>query len=153
MKFWVIIISSLMLVMVLFNSCMSIQTAARHENLGEVKKQLAWGVNPNSRTFWYRNSPLHEAAAYGHLKIVELLLEKGADVNIRNEGGETPLHYAAHNGHTQMMKILLKNGADVSQRGTGCGTPLQWASKTGQIKAAKLILAYDADINQKGTDE
>ena len=131
--------------------CMSIQEAASAGNVGEVKKQLAWGVNPNSRTFWYKRSPLHTSAAYGRTRVVKLLLENGANVNIRNEGGETPLHYATGHGHINVMKVLLENGANVSEKGTGCGTPLQWAAGSGRIKEAKLLLAYDADVNQKGT--
>ena len=43
----------LVLLMVPFTGCMSIHTAASAGNVAEVKKQLAWGVNPNKRTFWY----------------------------------------------------------------------------------------------------
>jgi ankyrin repeat protein len=143
----------LMFTTILLAGCMSIHTAARAGNVGEVKRQLAWGVNPNSRTFWYLETPLILAATYGRTEIVKLLLEKGADVNLGNEGSETPLHYAARHGHIKVMEILLENGADVSEKGTGCGMPLQWAAQTGQIKAAELLLAHGADIHQKGTDE
>jgi ankyrin repeat protein len=149
----IILISLLILLSTLFAGCMSIHTAAQAGNLGEVKKQLAWGVNPNSRTFWYLDTPLIVAAAYGRTEVVKLLLDKGADVNMGNEGSETALHYAARHGHTEVMKILLEHGADVSEAGTGCGTPLQWATQNGQVKAAELLLAHGADINQKGTDE
>jgi len=133
--------------------CMSIHTAARNGNITEVKKQLAWGANPNSRTFWYLESPLHEAARGGYPEIVKLLLEKGAQVNIRNEGGATPLHYAARNGNIEVMEILLENGADVTQKGTGCGTALQWAARNGQIQAIKTLMSNGVDINQRGSDD
>ncbi|MHC4477687.1 MAG: ankyrin repeat domain-containing protein [Planctomycetota bacterium] len=141
-------IFSLVMASTLLTGCMSIHTAASAGNVGEVRKQLAWGVNPNTRTFWYLDTPLIVGAAYGRTEVVKLLLDKGADVNMGNEGSETPLHYAARHGYTTVMNILLEHGADVSQAGTGCGTPLQWAARNGQIKAAELLLAYDADINQ-----
>ena len=148
-----ICISFLTPALILSTGCMSIHTAARAGNLAEVKRQLTWGVNPNSRTFWYLDTPLHMAAAYGNVRVVELLIEKGADVTQDNEGGETPLHYASKHGHTKVMKILLEHGADVSYKGTGCGTPLQWAARNGQIKAAELLLAHGAYINQQGTSD
>lgn len=144
-------ITLLTMTAVLLTGCMSIHTAASAGNVAEVKKQLAWGISPNSGTFWYQRSPLHYAAAYGRIRVVELLLEKGANVNITNEGGETPLHYATKHGHTKVMEILLENGADVTQKGTGCGTPLQWAARNGQVNAARILLDAGADVCNKGT--
>jgi len=139
---------SLLIVVTAFGGgCTSIQTAARKGDLKEVRRQLDWGVDVNSKTFRMRLTALHRAAGNGHADIVELLLEKGADVNIRNEGGSTPLHWAARNGHTKVMKILLENGADTFQRGTGCGTPLESAARKGQLKAIEMLLDHGADVN------
>lgn len=136
----------------MLSGCMSIQTAAAAGNVGEVRRQLAWGANPDSRTFWYHTTPLHAAASNGRLKVVELLLAKGADVNIGNEGSETPLHHAARHGHTDVVQVLLDNGANVAEAGTGCGTPLQWATSNGQLATAKLLLEHEADVNQRGAN-
>ena len=144
---WSMGISLLMLASVLLTGCMSIHTAARQGKVEVVKRQLALGVSPNNNWSRYANTPLIKAAESGRIKVVELLLEKGADVNKHNEGGETPLHYATKHGHAEVMKILLEHGADVTAKGTGCGTPLQWAARSGQIKAAEILLAYGADIN------
>src|SRR5690606_20745120 len=58
-------------------------------------------------------SLLHIAVKNGHLYMVELLLGKGADVNIQDESENTPLHYAASNGSKDIVALLIKNGADV----------------------------------------
>ena len=42
---------------------------------------------------------LHLATYFGHTRVVELLLEHGADINAVNQCGDTPLHKAAHIGH------------------------------------------------------
>lgn len=136
----------------LISGCMSIHTAAGAGNVSEVRRQLAWGVNPNTRTLWYLDTPLIRTAAYGRIEVVKLLLEKGADVNKHNEGGETPLHYAALHGHVKVMQILLDHGADPTKKGTGCGTPMQWAGRAGQIGAIKVLMSYGVSVNQPGTD-
>ncbi len=140
-------VSVMAFTMALLGGCVSIQSAAHKGDLKEVRKQLTSGTNVNSETFRMRRSALHEAAGNGHIEIVKLLLEKGADVNIRENCGATPLHRAAHGGHTKVMKILLQNGADTFQRGTGCGTPLEWAARKGQLKAIEILLDHGADVN------
>jgi ankyrin repeat protein len=143
----------LALALMSFNGCMSIHTAAEAGNVGCVKTWLALGVSPNSDFCWYANTPLIKGAAYGRIEVVKLLLEKGADVNKHNEGGETPLHYAARHGHVKVMEILLDHGADPTKKGTGCGTPMQWAGSRGQIRAIKMLMRYGVSINQPGSGD
>ena len=58
------------------------------------------------------DAPLQRAAAQGHARIVELLVEAGADVNTRDVQGRTPLMAAALGDHTEALESLLKAGAD-----------------------------------------
>jgi ankyrin repeat protein len=58
---------------------------------------------------------LHLAAGEGHLEIVKLLLEHGADVNAKT-AYETALHLAAGEGHLEIVKLLLEHGADVNAK-------------------------------------
>jgi ankyrin repeat protein len=55
------------------------------------------------------------AAGEGHLEIVKLLLEHGADVNAKT-AYETALHLAAEKGHLEIVKFLLEHGADVNAK-------------------------------------
>ena len=57
-------------------------------------------------------APLHSAVAGNHFEIVRMLLEAGADVNARQNGGFTPLHSAAQNNNAAMIRLLLEYGAD-----------------------------------------
>uniref|UniRef100_A0A3B3YKF5 Uncharacterized protein n=1 Tax=Poecilia mexicana TaxID=48701 RepID=A0A3B3YKF5_9TELE len=56
--------------------------------------------------------PLHYAADFGHLKVVEYLLEKGADINAKDKHELTSLMCASLEGHCDCVKILLEKGAD-----------------------------------------
>jgi len=57
-------------------------------------------------------TPLHYAVTYFHRDMMRLLVEKSADVNIRDSHGYTPLHYAIIDpGLKDMAEYLRKNGA------------------------------------------
>lgn len=47
-------------------------------------------------------TPLHEACNHGHSDVVSILINKGANMNVRGMGGDTPLHDAVVNDHSQV---------------------------------------------------
>jgi ankyrin repeat protein len=53
---------------------------------------------------------LHEAAAKGERGIVELLVAKGANVNSKNNYGDTPLHLAEKAGINDIVELLRQHG-------------------------------------------
>lgn len=62
------------------------------------------------------NTPLHLAAADGHIDVVEELLTRGAEVEIRNLAGRTALHVACMNHHLHAIAMLLSAGASARAR-------------------------------------
>ena len=75
-------------------------------------------------------TPLHVAAQNGHVGTVELLLNEGADFNLRFDG-QTPLYLAARSGHTPVVRLLIGKGADACEK-TGNGpNPLHIVAAKG----------------------
>jgi ankyrin repeat protein len=112
---------------------------------------------------------LIEAVKRGDVAAARLLLDRGADPNVRevvltkpsladrNEGGkptlaDTVLMIAVQQGHIQLVKLLLRKGADVNGRGTAGFTPLIEAARRRRADLAKLLLGHGARPNQQSDD-
>lgn len=79
-----------------------------------------------------------------NLEFVKYLIEKGADVNMR-DSLMYPIHYAVKNENIDLIKLLIKNGADVNSEAWDM-TPLMIASKKNNLEIVKIFLEKD-DIN------
>lgn len=62
-------------------------------------------------------SALHIACLRGLPAVAQLLITKGADINMRDENGYTPLHIAAYHGKCDVAKMLLSLKANVLDQG------------------------------------
>ncbi|KAK2593245.1 hypothetical protein QQS21_009044 [Conoideocrella luteorostrata] len=93
---------------------------------------------------------LHWACERGHAEIVQMLLDKGADVNAQSGDCDNALQAASEAGHVDIMQILLDNGADINAKGRQYSNALQAASYRGDAKIAQMLLDNGADVNAKG---
>jgi ankyrin repeat protein len=83
---------------------------------------------------------LHGAIAERHRDVAELLINKGADVTLKNMSGRTPLHFLANYIDDQKLaELMIKHGADINARDKNGETPLTFATKAGNNQVAKVL--------------
>jgi len=99
------------------------------------------------------SSPLHVAAAQGHVECLKTLLDAGADIEARNIYEETPLHLAAGKGHVECLKALLDKHADKETKTMYGYTPLYLAASAGQVECLMVLIKEGAEIEAKDNNE
>ncbi|KAF8334519.1 hypothetical protein F5887DRAFT_1285897 [Amanita rubescens] len=67
------------------------------------------------------------SSAEEHKQILRILLERGADIESRDDANETPLHIAAKNANAFAVKLLLQRGASIIARNDHYDTPIHLA--------------------------
>lgn len=111
-----------------------------HEGAVQILLSAGSAVNDPSQNF-QQVTPLHSAAASNNTTICWLLLERGAQVNVRQQGAFTPLHAAAQNGNPGMTRLFLQYGAEVNARTAQGITPLSMAKESHNDETFQLIKA------------
>lgn len=110
---------------------------ARLEDLTKLLDQNAELVNCRDVDGY---TPLHRACYNNHLKVIDLLLTRGADLTNRTTEGWTALHSACKWGHHEAAALLLAAGADVNSMTNGRVTPLHLASTQKNRHLLELLL-------------
>ena len=126
------------------------------------------------------NNELIEKTKKGHLEEVKSLIKQGADVNVKDNDGNTALISSSYNGHLEIeqgadveakdktgktaliesssngcldiVKCLLDNGADVEAKDKTGKTALIWSSNNGHLDIVKYLIEQGADVNVKNND-
>ena len=116
----------------------------RKNRIDVVRTLILQGDDVNSRDAFGDNTGLHWAASLGLAEMARLLIDNGADLEIRNHDGNTPLHWAAGEGQKELVVILIAHGANVNARGKGGWTPLRWAEAHQYTQIARILMAAGA---------
>ncbi len=117
----------------------------------DVRKTLERGGNPNGwikQEFGFRTHPLHMVAAADtsekdRLEAIRLLLKAGAEVNGRDDLGNTPLHEAISALNLKAARLLLDSGADVNARNQSGQTPLHGLDAAASALNNKRVSARE----------
>ena len=78
-------------------------------------------------------TPLMYAASVGHIDILKFLMEKGCDLEAKNEDGFTALHWAAYVGNLDSCKTLIEKGANLKAKNSEGKKPADLA-ETQEVK-------------------
>jgi ankyrin repeat protein len=127
-----------------------------------IERLLAAGHDANAVMTETLETVLMLTAKTGNPQAVQVLIDRGADVNARQVRQFTPLMFAAAEGHAGVIKTLLAAGADPlagtvasakpERRPSGGMTALLFAAREGHIDAATALVEGGADVNQTGAD-
>ncbi len=98
------------------------------------------------------NDKLISAAENEDINNIKNLIEKGADVDVRNWLRRTALHYAASEGNVDVAKVLIENEADVDAKDDDGWTVLHWAAWNGNVDVARVLIEKGADVDAKNKD-
>ncbi|OCA06841.1 ankyrin repeat domain-containing protein [Wolbachia endosymbiont of Trichogramma pretiosum] len=117
----------------------------------KVEVLLKHGASPDGKfdlLAYSQNSCLHAAVEKNHSRIVELLIEYHADVNVQNEQGQTPIYFAISSKRPKIIKLLYDNGANIDNvKNIRDGTPSDYVKLFYPGKTIKEIAAEEESIN------
>ena len=146
---------------------MAIRRAIRANDIQAVRQLLDRGANPNAtgwntakrgakpktsiefdelpeiRALGYLPPPLLYAVLYRRVEIAELLIKKGAIVNVKTPQGDVTLDFAAKGADMKMAKLLIDNGAEITAKAL-CYT---LSGDPGYRGMAEMLIAAGAPVN------
>jgi ankyrin repeat protein len=128
-----------------------IHVAATYESENVLQWMLDIGV-PVNVTNAVGHTPLLNVVRVGNVTMAKVLLDRGADVNIKVTGEDrrTCLHAACLSGSVKMSRLLLEKGADPNASTyTDLRTPLHWAALEGHLKVTKILVKFGANVSAR----
>ncbi|XP_070765650.1 CARD- and ANK-domain containing inflammasome adapter protein [Enoplosus armatus] len=96
---------------------------------------------------------LHVAAEYGHLSIIELLIRKGARLDMQDNKGHTALHKAASRGHTETVRTLIQAGAPIYTPDLQGKTPVHLAAENEHLNSVKVLVQEENKQSESNTQD
>lgn len=124
--------------------------AARWGNEYVVRLLLGSGADCNTALPWMQGrSPLSLAAEAGHVRVMELLLDNGANVDQMDDSGRTSLSWATYSQKGSPVHSLLERKALAEVKDNDGRTPLSWAAQYGNQVGAAFLLAHGANSTEK----
>ena len=126
--------------------------ASGHVGLGQRLQEVLSGLG-HGEAFqsWWANAEtaLMIAVYVGATDSAAALVELGADIDAKNDYGDTPLHFAAWGDSVSVLEWLVELGVDIGARDDHGDTPLHFAAWADSVSALEWLVLGGADIDAK----
>ncbi|CAB4006516.1 M-phase phospho 8-like [Paramuricea clavata] len=131
-------------------SLREVKIAIKQGDAATVLASLAGGMNIDSQDSVTGMTLLMRAVTFGQENIVKLLLNHGANINIKDNTGSTPLIAACEQGFENIVSLLLNAEIDINAKQTLSGeTALIKACVKGHYSVVTMLLAHGADCQMR----
>ena len=135
--------------------------ASRSGSVPTVRLLLTRGVDVNAAEKFQNTTAVMWAAAEGHIDVVDVLIEAGADINRQGHittltdrnnadhptGGFTPLMWAARSGNDALVRRLVEKGAKVNQKNGDEASAAMVAMYNDRFDVAGTLIELGSDVN------
>lgn len=118
----------------LFRSC------AARGNTYLVEHEIRLGADVNRVHTWRNRTALHDAALGGHAGVIDVLVQNGAEIELRDQFGYTPLALAVLQGHEEAAARLLEGRANPHARDNEGTSIFYIAARQGYVAIVDLLL-------------
>jgi peptidoglycan/LPS O-acetylase OafA/YrhL len=130
----------------------SIVAAVRLRDSAALRERVGKGHDLEKGDASFGVTPLSWAAMLGEVPSIEVLIDAGADVKVRNPDRSTPLHSAALLGRAKIVTILIEHGADANARNQPGQTPLDattidWGTTQFAARLLQIPIGTEAEID------
>lgn len=115
-----------------------------HGNVARLLLENGTNLTMKPDSLLHYCTSLAMAASQGYADIVDLLIAKGASINVQSPNKRCALSEATRNGHTKIVRRLLQGGAEVN---VTYNSPLLLASSEGNNEILDLLIQAGADVN------
>jgi serine/threonine-protein phosphatase 6 regulatory ankyrin repeat subunit A/serine/threonine-protein phosphatase 6 regulatory ankyrin repeat subunit B len=89
---------------------------------------------------------LHAVCRDGHKDFAEMLIKRGAEINLPDNEGRTAIHYAVMSGNSALVESLILLGCDPNKLTKKKETPLHFAAKYSGLEEVKFLVEHGASI-------
>ena len=94
------------------------------------------------------STPLHWATRQGHISMVVLLIQHGADPDIQDGEGYSCIHLACQFGFTAIIAYLIAKGTDVNLRDRNGMSPVSWSAyRCANPEPSRVLMTLGANVN------
>lgn len=126
---------------------MTVSEVVANGDIEQLRILLEAGGDPNEAETDEHWQPLLEAAHHDYVEVARLLLNAGADMSLRNEGGETALRMAIQQGSLGVFRLLVERGCKLDMEQDEPAWLLTQSAGQGHLELVEWLLAQGVNVD------